>query len=148
MAKDMLGVDISGIWSTKSVTINGRKITLSGFIQDLKADAEDPGESDDILMYSCYPAKGFSWGDTSPEMECLSAAICFYLEEDWVMMRYFIKELQKLPQTDTHVAFTDEELNAGYWMSEELFAQEFGSFMKKLGAVPFLDLDREKTNPN
>ena len=148
MAKQKPEAVITGIWSTKTVTINGREISLPGFIEDLKADAEEPGDNDDTLRDYCHPAKGFSWGDTSLETECLFLACCHYLNVKTVMCRFFTRELRKLPKADMHLSFTDKELDDGYILSENLFGQEFVSFMKELGAVPLLDLEQERTKPN
>ena len=131
---DTRSVLIIGQWQTKAVWINGKHITISGFVRDLKADEKEPGENQDIIK-ECRGVRRFSWGDTSQATYCLALACCFYLNLNWVMDRFFTRELQHAPQGDMRLAYTDEELQGGYEASEEQFAHEFSSFMDKIGAI-------------
>jgi hypothetical protein len=131
---------IIGHWKTKTVSINGKAITPARFYADLKAAQEEPGDNQDIID-ECQGVAQFSWGEKGDATYCLALACCFYLHLKWVMCRFFDMELEKAPQGDITLFYDNEALDAGYLYSEELFAKEFTSFMKELGAVPVADLD-------
>ena len=131
---------ITGHWKTSTVCINGTIITPARFVRDLKADEETSGDNDDIIQ-ECRGLDRFCWGDTSQATYCLALACCFYLHVSWVMDRFFIKELQGVPQADIRLAYTEEQLHAAYEESEDQFAQEFTSFMDKIGATRIDDSD-------
>jgi hypothetical protein len=132
---------IIGHWKTRTVQINGNTITPTGFIRDLEADAEEPGENKDIIK-ECIGVRSFAWGEKSRATYCLALACCFYLKVKWVMDRFFRRELERQPKTDLQLSYDDAQLDAAYEQCEELFAQEFKEFMAELGAVP---LDEEET---
>jgi hypothetical protein len=115
--------------------INGRLVTPAGFVADLQAAEDEPGENRDIIQ-ECEGVGRFAWGDTSQATYCLALACCFYLKLKWVMCRFFTEELERIPQADFRLAYDDATLQAGYEHSEDLFAQEFRDFMEKLGAKP------------
>src|SRR3954469_4520753 len=126
--------DIVGHWKTREVLINRKPISLSGFVRDLKADKKEEGENDDIIR-ECKGIRRFSWGDTTQATYCLSLACCFYLNVKWVMDRFFNKELEGVQQADLRLVYDNDQLEAAYQHCEDLFAQEFTGFMKKLGAT-------------
>ena len=132
--------DIVGYWKTKAVWINGKRITLTEFIQDLKNAEEEPGENLDVIN-ECKGVSTFSWGDRSKATISLSLACCFYLNVKWVMCRFFMRELAESKQTDLQLHFDNDQLDAGYLYSEELFAKEFTGFMDNLGAIPIDEND-------
>src|SRR5215213_9751625 len=103
------------------------------FVRDLKADEEEPGANQDFLKeYS--GVSHFSWGDTNRATYCLALACCFYLNVKWVMNRFFKKELERIPQGDFELEYNPDQLEEAYRHCEDLFAQEFTTFMDKLGA--------------
>jgi hypothetical protein len=126
--------EIVGNWKTREVLINGKRISLTGFVRDLKTDAKEEGDNDDIIR-ECEGVRCFGWGDTSQATYCLSLACCFYLKVKWVMDRFFVKELEAVQQGDLWLVYDNDQLQTAYLHCEELFAQEFTSFMKKLGAT-------------
>src|SRR4051794_13449428 len=77
----------------------------------------------------------FQLGDTTQATYCLSLACCFYLKVKWVMDRFFVKELETVQQADLRLVYDNDQLEAAYQHCEDLFAQEFTGFMKKLGRV-------------
>ena len=95
---------ITGHWQTKAVWINGKHITPDGFVRDLKADQQEPGDNQDIIK-DCQGVRRFSWGDTSQATYCLALACCFYLNVKWVMSYFFKAELEKVPQTDLRLVY-------------------------------------------
>jgi hypothetical protein len=121
-------------WETKDVSINGQGITPTGFMRDLKVDEDEPGDNQDILQ-DCRWVRRFAWGNNSRSTSSLALACCFYLNVSWVMSRFFLQELQHAPQVDLRLSYTEDALQAAYEHCEELFAQEFTVFMKKLGAI-------------
>jgi hypothetical protein len=125
--------DIVGHWNTRAVWINGKCITISGFVRDLKADEKEEGDNEDIIR-ECKGVRRFSWGDTSQETYCLSLACCFYLNVKWVMSYFFNPELERALKEDIQLVYDNNQLEAAYQHSEDLFAQEFTGFMEKLGA--------------
>lgn len=125
---------IIGSWNTREVRINGKRITPAGFVRDLKAAEQEPGDNWDILQ-ECRWVRRFRWGDTSRATSCLTLACCFYLNLSWVMDRFFIKELQRVPQADLRLLYDEDALQAAYAQCEEMFAQEFEAFMRELGTV-------------
>jgi hypothetical protein len=135
-----ISADIIGHWKTKAVWINGKRITLPGFLQDLQNAADEPDEHLDIIN-ECKGVSTFSWGAHSKETNSLSLACCFYLKVKWVLCRFFLRELAESKQTDLQLHFDNDQLDAGYRYSEELFAKEFTDFMGKLGAVPIDEND-------
>src|SRR3954466_12563216 len=76
--------EIVGNWKTREVLINGKPISLSGFVRDLKAAKKEEGDNDDIIR-ECKGIRRFSWGNTTQATYCLSLACCFYLKLKWVM---------------------------------------------------------------
>src|SRR3954465_13668388 len=126
--------EIIGHWEKRDVTINGKSISLSGFVRDLKAAEEEEGDNDDIIR-ECKGVRRFSWGDTSQATYCLSLACCFYLNVKWVMDRFFVKELEGVQQGDLRLVYDNDQLEAAYQHCEDLFAQEFTGFMEKLGDI-------------
>jgi hypothetical protein len=126
--------EIVGNWKTREVLINGKPISLSGFVRDLKADKKEEGDNDDIIR-ECKGISHFSWGDTTQATYCLSLACCFYLKVKWVMDRFFVKELEGAPKTDLRLVYDNHQLETAYQHCEDLFAQEFTDFMEKLGAT-------------
>jgi hypothetical protein len=129
---------ITGSWKTGEVSINGKRITPAGFVHDLKATELEPGDNRDIVQ-ECRWVRRFRWGDPSRASYCLALACCFYLNIDWVIDRFFIQELQCLPQADFRLEYDKETLQAAYEHCEDLFAQEFRDFMGKLGALELVD---------
>jgi len=129
----VITADIVGHWKSKEVWINGKHITLRGFLQDLKTDEQEHEDNADIIK-ECKGAQQFSWGDTSQGTYCFSLACCFYLNVKWVMDRFFKKELEQVQQRDIRLIYDNKKLQVTYEMCEDLFAQEFGNFMEKLGA--------------
>jgi hypothetical protein len=121
--------EIVGNWKTRIVWINGKRVTFSGFVRDLKSE----GDSNDIIR-ECKGVNNFSWGDTSQATYCLALACCFYLNFKWVMDRFFEKELEGVRQEDIRLVYDNDKIQEAYLHCEELFAQEFTTFMDKLGA--------------
>jgi|SRR3954470_17274329 hypothetical protein len=126
--------EIMGHWKIKTVLTNGNPISPSGFVRDLKADEKEEGDNNDIIR-KCKGVRRFSWGDTSQATYCLSLACCFYLKVKLVMDRFFVKELEGAPKTDLRLVYDNHQLETAYQHCEDLFAQEFTGFMKKLGAI-------------
>jgi hypothetical protein len=135
MPKTADHADIVVSWKTKAVTINGKQITVTQFVQDMKANKDEPGENED-LMRECRGIDHFSWGDNSQNTYCFSLVCCFYLRVKWVMSYFFSRELEQAKQADLHLFYDNDQLDAGYLWSEEAFAKSFTGFMDKLGAVP------------
>src|SRR4051812_6650124 len=133
--------DIVGHWKTRSVSINGKRITVEGFVCDLKADAEKPGENQDITL-DCKGARRFSWGDTSQATYCLALACCFYLNVKWVMDRFFKQELERVLQRELRLVYGNTQLEEAYQHCEDQFAQDFIGFLDKIGAKPIEETDR------
>jgi hypothetical protein len=111
---------IIGYWETKDVFINGLRVTPAGFVRDLKAAEREPGDNGDILQ-ECRWVRRFSWGDTSRATACLALACCFYLKLSWVMVRFFTKELERVPRGDLRLSYNDAALEAAYEQCEDLF---------------------------
>src|SRR3954447_8302945 len=128
-----LTADIKGNWKSKTVWINGKEITFSRFLRDLKPDEKEPGENKDIIE-ECEGVMRFSWGDTSQATSSLSLACCFYLDVDWVMCRFFMKELANIRRADMELVYDENQLLAGFEQSEKLFANDFTEFMDQIGA--------------
>jgi hypothetical protein len=126
--------EIVGHWKTREVLINGKPISLSGFVRDLKAAKKEEGDNHDIIR-ECKGIRRFSWGDTTQATYCLSLACCFYLKLKWVMDRFFVKELETVQQADLRLVYDNDQLEAAYQHCEDLFAQEFTGFMEKLGDI-------------
>jgi hypothetical protein len=112
----------------------GSLITLSRFLCDIKAAEEDVGENDDIIQ-ECKGVRRFSWGNASKATYCLSLACCFYLQVKWVMCRFFEMELKGVQKADLQLMYDNDQLDAVYQLSEDLFAQEFNEFIGKVGTV-------------
>jgi hypothetical protein len=125
---------ITGHWQTKDVSISGKRITFAGFVRDLKATELEPGENRDIRQ-ECLWVRRFAWGTDSRSTYALALACCFYLNIDWVMCRFFLPELQRVPQADFRLEYDEATLQRAYEHCEDMFAQEFEGFMGKLGAV-------------
>jgi hypothetical protein len=85
-------------------------------------------------LKECRWVRRFAWGHNSRSTYSLALACCFYLNVSWVMSRFFLQELQHEPQANLRLTYTEDALQAAYEHCEELFAQEFTVFMKKLGA--------------
>src|SRR3954470_16255386 len=128
--------EIVGNWKIKTVLINGKPISLSGFVRDLKAAKKEEGDNDDIIR-ECKGIRRFSWGDTTQATYCLSLACCFYLKLKWVMARFFVKELETVhfvkeletvQRADLRLVYDNDQLEAVYQHCEDLFAQEFTGF--------------------
>ena len=130
----IIHAEIVGNWKTREVLINGKPISLSRFVRDLKAAKKEEGDNDDIIR-ECKGIRRFSWGDTTQATYCLSLACCFYLKLKWVMDRFFVKELEGAPKTDLRLVYDNHQLETAYQHCEDLFAQEFTGFMEKLGSV-------------
>jgi hypothetical protein len=79
----------------------------------LKATEEQPGDNQDILK-ECKGVERFSWGNKSNATYCLSLVCCFYLQLEWVMCRFFLKEFEKAPQGDINLFYGDDALDPGY----------------------------------
>ena len=56
----VITADIVGHWKSKEVWINGKHITLRGFLQDLKTDEQEHEDNADIIK-ECKGAQQFSW---------------------------------------------------------------------------------------
>ena len=130
-------------WKTRAVSINGKIITISKFVYDLKRDEEEPGNNQDIID-ECKGVKRFQWGDDSPGTNCLALACCFYVGVKWVMCRFFMRELTQAQQGDIRLNYDYATLKAGYLYSEELFAKEFTEHMDKFGAIPVNEESEDK----
>ena len=126
--------EIVGNWKTREVLINGKPISLSGFVRDLKAAKKEEGDNNDIIR-ECKGIRRFNWGDTTQATYCLSLACCFYLKVKWVMDRFFVKELETVQQADLRLVYDNDQLEAAYQHCEDLFAQEFKEFMGEIGTV-------------
>src|SRR3954454_15164922 len=126
--------DIVGHWNTRAVWINGKCITISGFVRDLKADEKEEGDNEDIIR-ECKGVRRFSWGDTSQATYCLALACCFYLNVKWVMSYFFKPELERVSQGDLRLVYDNAQLEQAYQCCEENFAQEFNQVMKQYGAI-------------
>jgi hypothetical protein len=133
MPRTVIHADIVGDWNSKSISINGKVVTFKQFLEDLKADEKEPGENSDIID-ECRGVTHFSWGELSKEEEALSLALCFYLNYDWVMCRFFTSELEKAQQDNMHMVFNKKQIIDGYQASEALFALEFTDFMGNFSA--------------
>ena len=131
----MLPDIIIGHWNNREVQINGKRVTLAGFLRDLKATEIEHEEHEDIRK-ECRWVRRFAWGNDSRSTYALALACCFYLNIDWVMCRFFIPELQHLQQADFRLEYDEDTLQAAYVQCEEMFAREFTEFMDKLGAIP------------
>jgi hypothetical protein len=125
---------IIGHWNNREVQINGKRVTLAGFIRDLKATELAHEEHEDIRQ-ECRWVRRFAWGNDSRSTYALALACCFYLPIDWVMCRFFLPELQRLQQADFRLEYDEATLQTAYAQCEAMFAQEFQDFMQKLGAV-------------
>ena len=130
-------------WKTRAVSINGKIITLSKFVYDLKRDEEEPGDNQDIID-ECKGVKRFQWSDDSPGTNCLALACCFYLNVKWVMCRFFMRELMQAQQGDIRLNYDYATLKAGYLYSEEFFTKEFAERMNKFNAMPVNGEGRDK----
>jgi hypothetical protein len=142
MPKSADHADIVASWKTKAVSINGKKITVSQFIRDMKANKDEPGENEDLIR-ECVGIDHFSWGDKSQATYCFSLACCFYLRVKWVMSYFFSRELEQAKQGELHLFYDNDQLDVEYLWSEEAFAKSFTGYMKELGAEP-IDEDNSK----
>jgi hypothetical protein len=124
---------IIGRWESKEVWINGKFITLAGFVHDLKAAEIEAGANRDILQ-EYRGVKSFRWGYNSKATYCLALACCFYFKCSWVMDRFFMRELKRARLEDLRIAFSEGELQAAFEQCEEVFAREFKELMRELGA--------------
>jgi len=49
MPSNPFHADIAGHWKKRSVSINGKRITVERFVSDLKADEEEPDDNQDVI---------------------------------------------------------------------------------------------------
>ncbi len=143
MSSTLINGDIVGHWKMRAVSINGKRITVEGFVRDLKEDEEEPNEYQDII-HECKGVRRFSWGDTSQVTYCLALACCFYLNVKWVMSYFFKPELERVSQGDLRLAYDNAQLEEAYQRCEEQFAREFMGFMDKIGAIPIEEYIEDK----
>jgi hypothetical protein len=134
MSAKPIHADIVGHWKTRAVSINGKRVTVEGFVRDLKADEQEPGDNQDIIR-ECIGVRRFRWGGANQATYCLALACCFYLNVKWVMDRFFEQELERVPQGDLHIVYDNAQLEQAYQRCEENFAQEFNQVMKQYGAI-------------
>jgi hypothetical protein len=125
---------IIGHWNNREVQINGKRITLAGFVRDLKVTELAHEENEDIRK-ECRWVRRFAWGNGSRSISALALACCFYLHSDWVMCRFFLPELQRLKQADVRLEYDEATRQTAYAPCEAMLAQEFKDVMRKLGAV-------------
>src|SRR3954464_9251151 len=114
--------EIVGNWKTREVLINGKPISLSGFVRDLKTAKKEEGDNDDTIR-ECKGIRRFSWGDTTQATYCLSLACCFYLKLKWVMDCFIKKELKAVQQADLRLVYDNDQIEPPPCPSGRPFAQ-------------------------
>jgi hypothetical protein len=119
---------VKGDWQTKTVWINGRKLTGEIFYQFMQIDPlwdwEDSEDNyaDELATWDLK----FRWGDESPGTFFLSIAL-----QRWITMRmslmqqYFYPILVDLPQADFTLAFRSDDIFRQWMELEGRFQQEF-----------------------
>ena len=130
---------VEGEWQTKTVRINGRKLTELIYFQSMQIDPLWDWESTQENYEEELASWGqqFSGGDESPGIFFLSLAL-----QRWITMRmslmqqYFYARITELPQADFTLSFQSDELFREWQALEGTFQHEFGEFLAEHGFEP------------
>jgi hypothetical protein len=130
---------VQGEWQTKTVWINGRKLTGRIFLDFMQIDPlwdwEDSQDNytDELAAWDHQ----FRWGDESPGTCFLSLAL-----QRWITMRmslmqqFFYARITALPHVDFILSFRSDELFREWQVLEGTFQHEFREFLTERGFEP------------
>jgi hypothetical protein len=130
---------VEGHWHTKTVSINGRELSGSLFLDFMHIDPlwdwEDSQENyeDELATWD----QRFSWGDESTGAFFLSLAL-----QRWITMRmslmqqYFYPIVVTLPQADFSLVFRHDEMFRAWRELEGTFREDFMETLSDRGFKP------------